>query len=52
MILYPEVQAKVHQSLDSAFKMDENVSYCDKERLVIRNALQIFSRTQATHTFC
>nr|UUB32680.1 cytochrome P450 CYP305F1 [Dendroctonus valens] len=39
MILYPEVQEKVHQSLDSAFKKDEDVSYCDKERVPYVNAV-------------
>ncbi|KAH1003748.1 hypothetical protein HUJ04_003617 [Dendroctonus ponderosae] len=39
MILYPEVQDKVHQSLDSAFKKNADVSYCDKERVPYVNAV-------------
>ncbi|XP_050311649.1 uncharacterized protein LOC126747190 [Anthonomus grandis grandis] len=33
MILFPEVQQRVHQCLDSEFKKKEDVFYCDRQRV-------------------
>ncbi|CAG9763051.1 unnamed protein product [Ceutorhynchus assimilis] len=33
MILYPEIQAKVHKCLDTEFKKDEDINYNDKQRV-------------------
>lgn len=32
MILYPQIQEKVQQCLDNAFKRDEDIYYCDRLR--------------------